>query len=493
MRFYYIGPTYSKGQQVANFDPSQWSASRAPQLYQPALANGVRVARNPVTGETLPAVFIGRIVPGSGDVNNGMVVTSEKIWPSSGVLPAPRTDVRRVSFGEATTNGRAAIHVLDDSSTDDEILQGIEQPPLLDTRTTNYTTIAGLFGSPLTQTPQNVRALANYKTPTVYNWSIGVQRTLPWKFVADVAYVGNKATNQLVNHELNGLPYGSTFQSQYLDPTNNNQPLPNDLIRPYQGYASITQREFTGYGDFHSIQVSANRRTGGRLAFGVAYTGSIARNLGAIDPFITDNVLRNYTLNGSRPHVVSINYTYLIPALPRGGEVGKALTDGWQISGITSILSGAHQGFTLSLTGVSNVNGSIGGSSRVDVVCDPNLPRGQRTLLRQFKTECIQAPSDANHVGNSTSDEYIGPGYVNHDFSLLKNIALPWQHKTLQFRAEFYNALNAMEVDGVWRPCSTTGKQTNAASGQVTAARDSRRIQLELRFRHRRGPLQAAS
>jgi len=28
----------------------------------------------------------------------------------------------------------------------------------------------------------------------------------------------------------------------------------------------------------------------------------------------------------------------------------------------------------------------------------------------------------------------------------------------------------------------TTGKQTNAAFGQVTAARDSRRIQLALRF-----------
>ena len=72
-----------------------------------------------------------------------------------------------------------------------------------------------------------------------------MQRSLPWRLIGDVSYVGNSARNQLVNHELNGLPYGSTFQSQYLDPTNNNQPLPNDLIRPYRGYGSITQREFT--------------------------------------------------------------------------------------------------------------------------------------------------------------------------------------------------------------------------------------------------------
>ena len=73
---------------------------------------------------------------------------------------------------------------------------------------------------------------------------------------------------------------------------------------------------------------------------------------------------------------------------------------------------------------------------------------------------------------------------MNHDFSLFKNIALPWQRKTLQFRAEFYNALNAMEVSTVNTTAQfdTTGKQTNAAFGQVTAARDSRRIQLALRF-----------
>jgi hypothetical protein len=483
VRFYYIGPTTSHGQQLGNFDPSVWNPATAPQLYQPALVNGVRVARDPLTGSTLPAVYIGRIVPGSGDVSNGMVVTSEKIWPSSGLLPAPRIGFAWDLHGDGKTAIRGGFGIFYDRYQDDEILQGLEQPPLLNTYTTNYTTIPVLFGSPLTQTPQGVRALGAFKTPTVYNWSIGVQRALPWRFTADVAYVGNKATNQVVSHELNGLPYGSTFQSQYLDPTNGNQPLPNDLIRPYRGYGSITQREFTGYGDYHSIQASANRRTDGRLSFGVSYTGSIARNLGTIDPFVQDNGLRNYTLNGSRPHIVAINYSYRIPGLSHDA-VTRALTDNWQISGISSILSGPHQGFTLALTGVSNVNGSVGGAgSRVDILCDPNLPRSERTLLRQFKTECIGPPSDPNRIGNSTNDEYIGPGYINHDFSLFRNIPISGS-KTLQFRFEMYNALNSMQVSTVNTAATfdTSGKQTNAAFGQVTAARDSRRIQLALRF-----------
>ena len=173
-----------------------------------------------------------------------------------------------------------------------------------------------------------------------------------------------------------------------------------------------------------------------------------------------------------------------IPGDKWDNALSKAVLDGWQISGITSVLSGARQGFTLALTGVSNVNGSVGGpASRVDIVCDPNLPRGERTLERQFKTECIQRPSDPNRVGNAKNDEYIGPGYINHDFSLFKNVTFAG-HRMLQFRAELYNAFNSMQVSTVNTTATfdTNGNQTNAAFGQVTAARDSRRIQLALRF-----------
>jgi hypothetical protein len=174
----------------------------------------------------------------------------------------------------------------------------------------------------------------------------------------------------------------------------------------------------------------------------------------------------------------------------------KGIVNNWQVSGVTSIISGAYGSFSyayanvptgvLSGTGAINPaggNGANNAGSRPDIVCDPTLPRGERTFERQFKTECIAPPSDPNRIGNAKNDEYIGPGYVNHDFSLFRNIALPG-HRNLQFRAELYNALNSMQVSTVNTTATfdANGKQTNAAFGQVTAARDSRRIQLAARF-----------
>ena len=151
---------------------------------------------------------------------------------------------------------------------------------------------------------------------------------------------------------INGRPYGYAYQPSSLDPTvvsgGQAQPLPDDLLRPYQGYGSITQRTFDGYSDYNALQVALNRRrTADGLSFGVAYTYSVAKNLQAIDPFVSDNRARNYNLNGSRPHNLVINYSYEIPNLSQkwNNIFVKALADNWQVSGITSILSGTKQGF----------------------------------------------------------------------------------------------------------------------------------------------------
>jgi hypothetical protein len=399
---------------------------------------------------------------------------------------------------------RAGAGVFYDRYSDDNVLDLIELPPLLNTYTTNYTTLTELLASPLTATPTAVRLFDKFDPPTVYNWSAGVQRDIGWNFVADVAYVGNAARKQRVDQPINGRPYGYTYQPSSLDPTNvvggQPQPYPDDLLRPYQGYSSITQRTFRGYGDYHSLQFTLNRRrSADGLTFGVSYTRELVnKTLGGIDPFVEDNDARNYRWvtgnDGSRKHNLVMHYSYDVPNASQkwNNILTKALLDNWQISGITTILSGTRQGFSYGYTGVPtgtlSGQGAInGGGSRVVVTCDPILPRGERTFTRQFRTECIAPPSDQYRLGTATNDEYIGPGFVNFDISVFKNIPVGGSRR-LQLRLEMYNAFDtdqwtAQGVDTSAVFNYVTGEQTDTAFGSLTGATFSaRRIQLAARF-----------
>src|SRR4029453_726372 len=70
IRFYRIGPTRSRGDQLGVFQPASFNPANAPQLIQPVNTADGRRGLNPVTGVFLPAVKIGAFVPGSGNPIN---------------------------------------------------------------------------------------------------------------------------------------------------------------------------------------------------------------------------------------------------------------------------------------------------------------------------------------------------------------------------------------------------------------------------------------
>jgi hypothetical protein len=505
VRFYSITPTQTNGDQVAQFEPDQFNAAAAPQLFQPAIVGGARVAVNPRTGQSFPLVYLNRLVPDSGNFYNGMAVYDETPQKKTPFRVAPRLGFAWDVTGDGKTAVRGGAGVFYDRYADDNILDLIELPPLLLTYTTNYTTIPELLSSPLTATTTSVRRITEFTPPVVYNWSAGVQRDIGWRLVADFAYVGNSARDQLVNRPLNGRGYGYAYLPSSLDVTNVSggitQPLPNDYLRPYRGYGSITQREFTGYGDFHSLQVGVNRRrSSDGLSVGAAYTYQIFnKNLTTIDPFYSgDQRQRYYNQSGNdqtsrRPHVLTINYSYEVPNLSQkvNNILTKSILDNWQISGITTITSGRYQALNYSYsnapTGTLTGTGGIDTpGSRPDIVCNPNLSRGERTFERQFNVDCIKPPSDPFRLGNSSGDEYLGPGYWNFDISAFKNIPVGGK-KRLQLRFELYNAFNNNQWTGTNTTANfdyNTGALLNATSvGRLNGNTNSaRRIQLAARF-----------
>ena len=494
LRFYRIGPTKSRGDRLAVFQPSRFNAANAPMLIQPVNTPSGRRGLNPLTGEILPAVRIGTFAPNSGDPTNGVQVFDEGVLETPSIQVAPRVGVSWDVGGDGKTAVRAGFGTFYDRFNDDTILQLVELPPLVNTLTATYTTIRDLLSTPLSLSPATARHLnSDFKPQRVYNWSIGVQRDIGWKLLADVAYVGSVGRRLLQTRNINAVDYGVAFLPSSIDPTTGGA-LPDAFLRPYRGYGDILVSEFAGFSDYHALQTQVNRRYTAGLRFGIAYTYARAKNVGiasppnnnpTVHPFLSVRD-RNYGDVGRR-HNLAVNYVYDIPSLSRywNTPLVRALFNGWELSGITSALSGATTGFSYSIQGVSDLTGGRGAGldTRVDLAGDPNLPGDERTPARAFRTEAVRPPSaSTNRIGTARGDEYVGPGYLNWDISISKNIPLGGMRR-VQFRCELYNAFNSVQFSTVDTGAifNAAGQQVDAEFGTYTAARDARRIQLTLR------------
>ena len=338
--------------------PSSSTPAQAPLLIQPVSTPSGRRGLNPLTGEILPAVKIGTYVPGSGNPSNGVQLYDEGILDTPSIQVAPRIGVSWDVTGDGRTAIRGGFGMFPDRFNDDIVLQHVELPPLVNTPTANYTTIPELLSTPLSLSPATARTLyADYNPQYTYNYSIGVQRDLGFKFVGDLAYVGSKGRRLLQTRNINAVPYGANFLPSSIDPTTG-QPLPANFLRPYRGYGDILVSEFAGFSDYDALQAGLTRRYTQGLRFGLAYTLAFAKNVGGttgttnptVNPFL-DVRDRNYRDVGRR-HNLAVNYSYDIPGIGWDNAIAQAILDNWQISGVTSALSGETLAIGYSIAGV---------------------------------------------------------------------------------------------------------------------------------------------
>ena len=91
----------------------------------------------------------------------------------------------------------------------------------------------------------------------------------------DVGYVGSLARHLLWRRNLNSIPFGANFDPRNIDPTTN-APLSPAFLRAYTGYNNVSIAEQASSSNYHSMQVTANRRFARGLEFGVAWTWSKA-------------------------------------------------------------------------------------------------------------------------------------------------------------------------------------------------------------------------
>jgi hypothetical protein len=506
LRFYYIEPTYSEGDSLVYFDRSLYDASKQPPLITPYCLNNAnpcttanRRGRNPVTGELLPTVKIGTFATGAGTPFQGMRTVQERVFETPPIQLGPRVGFAYDIFGDGKTSIRGGIGVFYDRFNDDQVLQQVEQPPNLITATANFTTIRDLLATPLSISPPGVNSINPELDPTaVYNFSLGIQRDIGFNTVLDVAYVGSLARHLLHRRSINSVNYGTRFLPSSIDPTvaGGATPLPDNFLRPIKGYADINLIETGSNSNYHSLQVQANRRVSANLTFGLSYTWSKAMDLvdgnnNAINPFIDPRV-RNYGRAGfDRTHNFVLNYIYRVPKVSKywDNPVTRTVFDGWELTGITSFISGSPMGIGYALVQARDLVGGSGNGldSRVVLIGNPVLPKSERTFNRHFNTSAVRPPTDPGDFGkgNAAKDLIRGPGTNNWDISLFKNFNLAAEGRVrLQYRLELYNAFNHTQFTGV----DTTGRfdasgnQVNALFGSYTAAANARRIVMGLKL-----------
>lgn len=282
----------------------------------------------------------------------------------------------------------------------------------------------------------------------------------------------------------------SRFDPRNEDPTNPGKPLPDVFLRPYLGHQDINYRYNGLNSNYNSFQFSANRRFTRGVTFGVAYTWSKTMGVAnddtaGLSPYFSARD-RNYgRLAFDRPHVFVANYVWDLPKF--GTKLGdmkltRWMFDNWQVSGITSFISGAPFTPGLGTTDGLDFTGSSEGA-RVDVIGNGNLDKGQRTFYRAFNTDAFARPAKGT-FGNAGVNILRGPGVNNWDISVSKRFPFFGEGRYFQFRTEMFNTFNHTQFSGVdsGTRFDPSGKQTNPNFGAYNGARDPRIIQLSLRL-----------
>ncbi|MGH9628692.1 MAG: hypothetical protein ACRD7E_10190, partial [Bryobacteraceae bacterium] len=328
------------------------------------------------------------------------------------------------------------------------------------------------------------------KASSYVQWSLDIQRQLPWGTILTVGYVGSQTT-----HLDNTVP---NFNSP--------DPSPDTDInrrRPYQAYVSagegdeprllnnIRYLDSHANASYHGLQVQAQKRYSHGVTLGLAYTYSKAlgegygRNDPAGDVQSTYQNPRDRRSDRTRygfdvTHNAVANFVYELPFFRGATGFKKAAFGGWQASGVVTLRTGLP-------FAVSGGNLNTGSGTRPDRVADGRLG-SEATRQLWFdptafrRTDCnIPNRLDLCHYGNAGNGILVSPGTNTFDLSIGKNWMLRalGEQGRLQFRGEAFNAFNTPQF-GVPNGLSYAGLDSVVPDaprvGEIRSLRNPMRI-----------------
>jgi hypothetical protein len=330
----------------------------------------------------------------------------------------------------------------------------------------------------------------NFRTGYVQQYQIGIQQQLPHGIVADLAYVGNKATHLQVLGDYNqatpciagaGVTCGN-LQAR----------------RPVSNFAGIEIAYGAGSANYNSMQFRLEKRVSQGLYLLNSFTWGRIFDIssGHLETSNGDNSRVNYA-NPSQdygpggydqPLADTLSIVYDLPyghgrrwGASTGRWVNTAL-GGWQLTLINTMTSGLPVNINYALSSSSPLyvsdlvtfrpqrlnNGPIKGPSAGRV-------KTATSLNNYFISTNLTNPT-TYPWGNVSRNSDRSDAFYQADLGLHKAFPLWSDSSNIDFRAEAFNVLNKVNY---FAPNSTFG---SSSFGQITTAYPARQLQLALKF-----------
>ena len=335
------------------------------------------------------------------------------------------------------------------------------------------------------------------------NYSFTISQQMPWSSRLEVGYVGNQShdipgqgnggslgANSL---NINLVPVGAMNSNPAVDPNTLNA----NLFRPIQGFSDFYVATNNGYANYNAVQVTWTRMKG-RYTLNLNYT--YGKAMGIVGFYNQTNINNNYGVQaGNRPQIFNAAYSIELGNPVTGNKFARGLANGWQLSGLLQLESGANltgnsgEYFGFNANGYKDTNGyavsnvSILGTPDISLspllTCNPTSGLGSHQYINP---SCFAIPTVPGQNGPTILPAIYGPAFFNTDLALFKSFNIT-ESKKIQFRVNGYNFLNhpLWSFNGQNLNLSfngTTGQLANPDFGTVTEKQGHRVMEFVVKF-----------